>query len=174
MCEARLLFEHRKARGDRTNANVPAGTLDPAVVSGNSIACYAVCMAVSFDHLNSVVPTVNHIRPYCGAVRPGSGGRRNSRPCACRKSNPDIFVTQSAENWTAKNTPCPLNGPRYGRILIQGQVRARVIIVVHIRQQHVTKMPLAKHSHMVKALPSDRTDKSFRISVLPRGARQRR
>src|SRR4030081_1532398 len=93
---------------------------------------------------------------------------------ACRKSNPDIFVTQSAENWTAKNTPCPLNGPRYGRILIQGQVRARVIIVVHIRQQHVTKMPLATHSHMVKALPSDRTDKSFSKSVLPWGTRRRR
>jgi hypothetical protein len=27
MCEARLLFEHRKAWGDRTNASVPAGTL---------------------------------------------------------------------------------------------------------------------------------------------------
>ena len=60
MCEARLLFEHRKARGDRTNANVPAGTLDPAVVGGNSMVCYAVCMAVSFDHLNSV-PSI-HIR----------------------------------------------------------------------------------------------------------------
>jgi hypothetical protein len=30
MCEARLLFEHRKAWGDRTDAGVPAGTLDPA------------------------------------------------------------------------------------------------------------------------------------------------
>jgi hypothetical protein len=26
MCEARLLFEHRKAWGDRTNASVPAMT----------------------------------------------------------------------------------------------------------------------------------------------------
>src|SRR6185436_19502636 len=55
MCEARLPFEHRKARGDRTNANVPAGTLDPAGVGGNSIVCYAGCWAASFDdHLNSV------------------------------------------------------------------------------------------------------------------------
>jgi hypothetical protein len=31
MCEARFaLYEHRKARGDRTNASVPAGTLVPA------------------------------------------------------------------------------------------------------------------------------------------------
>ena len=32
--------------------------------------------------------------------------------CACRKSNPDIFVMQSAEDWAAKNTPCPLYGAR--------------------------------------------------------------
>ena len=27
--------------------------------------------------------------------------------CACGKSNPDIFVMQSAEDWAAKNTPGP-------------------------------------------------------------------
>ena len=32
--------------------------------------------------------------------------------CAYRKSNPDIFVMQFAEDWTAKNTPCPLYGAR--------------------------------------------------------------
>jgi hypothetical protein len=34
------------------------------------------------------------------------------RTCACRKSNPNIFVVQSAEDWAAKNTPCPLHGAR--------------------------------------------------------------
>ncbi len=33
-------------------------------------------------------------------------------PCACRKSNPDVLVIQSAEDWAAKNTPCPLNSTR--------------------------------------------------------------
>ena len=32
--------------------------------------------------------------------------------CACRKSTPDIFVVQSAEDWAAKNRPCPLNSTR--------------------------------------------------------------
>jgi hypothetical protein len=32
--------------------------------------------------------------------------------CACRKSNPDIFVVQSAEDLAAKNTPYPLYGAR--------------------------------------------------------------
>jgi hypothetical protein len=38
----------------------------------------------------------------------------------------------------------------------------------------MTKMPLAEHNNMVKALPSDRADKSFNKSVLPWGARRRR
>ena len=33
-------------------------------------------------------------------------------------------------------------------------------------------MPLAEHNNMVKALPSDRTDKAFSIAVLPWGARR--
>ena len=32
--------------------------------------------------------------------------------CACRKSNPDIFVMQAAEDWAAKNTSCPFYGAR--------------------------------------------------------------
>ena len=39
--------------------------------------------------------------------------------CACRKSNSDILVMQPAENGVAKNTPCPLNGARDRRILLQ-------------------------------------------------------
>jgi succinate dehydrogenase / fumarate reductase flavoprotein subunit len=35
-----------------------------------------------------------------------------SEACAYRKSNPDIFVMQSAEDRAAKNTPCPLYGAR--------------------------------------------------------------
>src|ERR1700742_2523286 len=61
MCEARFLFEHRKARGDLTNASVPAGTLVPGGGGREFDSCYAVCSAVSFDdHLNSV-PSI-HIR----------------------------------------------------------------------------------------------------------------
>ena len=38
--------------------------------------------------------------------------RHRQETCACRKSNPNIFVVQSAEDWAAKNTPCPLHGAR--------------------------------------------------------------
>jgi hypothetical protein len=41
--------------------------------------------------------------------RPKSG---RGLSCAYQKSNPDIFVMQSAEDWAAKNTPCPFYGAR--------------------------------------------------------------
>jgi hypothetical protein len=38
--------------------------------------------------------------------------RLEHAPCAYRKSSPDIFVMQSAEDRAAKNTPCPHYGAR--------------------------------------------------------------
>ena len=48
-----------------------------------------------------------------------------------------------------------LGGTRYQRILVQGQVRARLIVVCHVGLQHVAKVPFAKYNNMVNALPSD-------------------
>jgi len=50
-------------------------------------------------------------------------------------------------------TPKLLNSTVNGRILAQRQVRARRVVVVHIniRQQHVTRVPLAEHDDMVEA-----------------------
>ncbi len=43
---------------------------------------------------------------------PSCGNKLKLVGCACRKSNPAILVMQSAEDWAAKNTPCPLNSTR--------------------------------------------------------------
>src|SRR6266403_1481671 len=51
-------------------------------------------------------------------------------------------------------------------------MRTHLVVVFHVRQQHMTKMPLAEHNNVVKAFPSDRTDQPFSISVLPRGTRR--
>src|ERR1700730_15478905 len=59
-------------------------------------------------------------------------------------------------------------------MLVQGKVRARLIILIHIRLEHMAKMPLAEHNNVVKALPSDRADESFSKSVLPWGTCRRR
>src|ERR1700730_17599952 len=42
------------------------------------------------------------------------------------------------------------------------------------RLQHMTKMPLAGHNNVVKALPSDRADKSFSKSFFSWGTWRRR
>jgi uncharacterized membrane protein YkoI len=57
---------------------------------------------------------------------------RVNKACACRQSNPDILVVQPAENWAAKNLPSPFDGARERRILLQGEMRARAIVIFHV------------------------------------------
>src|SRR5713101_4188736 len=52
-------------------------------------------------------------------------------------------------------------------------MRADLIIIIQIRQQHMSEVPLSEHNNVVKAFPSDRTDQPFGISILPRGAWRR-
>src|SRR6266481_8761945 len=47
-------------------------------------------------------------------------------------------------------------------------MRPYLVVIVHVRQQHVTEVALAEHNNVVKAFPSDRTDRPFTISILPR------
>jgi hypothetical protein len=38
--------------------------------------------------------------------------------CACRNSNRDILMMQSAQHWPAKNVPGSFDGARYRRVLV--------------------------------------------------------
>src|SRR3954452_6210303 len=42
------------------------------------------------------------------------------------------------------------------------------VVILLVREQHMTQMPLAEHDHMIEALASDRADQSFSVTVLPR------
>src|SRR3984957_13186608 len=53
-------------------------------------------------------------------------------------------------------------------------MRAGSIVIFHVTEQQVTEVALAEYNDVVKAIPSDRTDQPFSISVLPRGTRRRR
>src|SRR5262249_43421159 len=46
-------------------------------------------------------------------------------------------------------------------------MRAGLVVVSLIRREQMTKVPLAKHNDMVKAIPPDRSDQPLRTSVLP-------
>src|SRR5438093_9724490 len=52
-------------------------------------------------------------------------------------------------------------------------MRLYLVVIVHVRQQYMTEVSLAKHNNLVKVFPSDRTDQPFGISILPRGAWRR-
>src|SRR6476660_3378008 len=42
------------------------------------------------------------------------------------------------------------------------------VVILLVRAQHMTQMPLAEHDHMVEALAADGADQSFSVTVLPR------
>src|SRR5262249_6336975 len=46
-------------------------------------------------------------------------------------------------------------------------MRAGIVVISLIRLEQVTKVPLAKHNDMVKAIPPDRSDEPLRTPVLP-------
>jgi hypothetical protein len=66
-----------------------------------------------------------------------------------------------------ENAPDSLDGSRLRRVLGQRQVCSDVTVVMRVRAQHMTKMTIAEHDHMIKAFASDRADQSFGIAVLP-------
>jgi hypothetical protein len=63
--------------------------------------------------------------------------------------------------------PDGLNSPWDWRILVQGKVCSRAVVIGHIRNEEVTQMPLAEDDDMVETFPPDRADQPFRMSVLP-------
>jgi hypothetical protein len=52
--------------------------------------------------------------------------------CPCRKSDPNILMMQSAENWRQKNAPDGLNGARHWRVLVQSEMCPSASIIFHI------------------------------------------
>ena len=68
------------------------------------------------DHLRRDQRTGDHVVEQLGQAGGGAAvgelAGEQGVGCACRKSNPDIFVMQSAEDWFAKYIPCPLYGAR--------------------------------------------------------------
>jgi hypothetical protein len=60
---------------------------------------------------------------------------------------------QSAKDWSTEHEANRLDGARNRHVLVQGQVRAPLIVVIQIRPQQMTEMALAKDNHVVNAFP---------------------
>src|SRR6266481_428036 len=61
-----------------------------------------------------------------------------------------------------------LNRARNGRILDQGQVRPRLIIVASVRSQNPAQMCLVQDNDVVHTFTPDRSDQPFDNAILPR------
>ena len=76
-------------------------------------------------------------------------------------------MVQSSQERLGDDAANCLNRPRNRCILAQRQVGGSLVVISPIQFEQVAKMPLAKYNDMIQAIPPDRTDQPFRISVLP-------
>jgi hypothetical protein len=81
-------------------------------------------------------------------------------------------MMKSAQKWRWHNATSGLYCSRRRHVLVDGQVRASLVVVGRVRSQQMAEMPLAEHDNVVKTFPPNRTDRPFTISVLPRRARR--
>jgi hypothetical protein len=61
-----------------------------------------------------------------------------------------------------------------GRVLGQGEMRSRRIVVVGVSAQHAAEMALAEHENMIETVAAERADQALDVAVLPGRARRGR
>src|SRR4029077_10264704 len=66
-----------------------------------------------------------------------------------------------------------LDGTNQRRILGQGQMRPKMVVVGSIGLEDLAQMVLAEDHDVIQALPTDRADQPLRVSVLPGRTRRR-
>src|SRR5258708_29884775 len=104
-------------------------------------------------------------------LRRQGGDLMNKTGCAYRKLNPGVLMVQTSKNWACNDAASFRDSACEWRVLVQGKVRARLVVVGRVRSQQMAEMQLAEHDNVVKTFPPDRTDRPFTISVLPRRSR---
>jgi hypothetical protein len=61
----------------------------------------------------------------------------------------------------------PPERPSEWRVLVQSQMRANAIVILHIRTERVAQTLLAEDNNINKAFASDRADQPLRVPILP-------
>jgi hypothetical protein len=79
-----------------------------------------------------------------------------------------VVVMKSAQDGKRPDHTGSLNRAINGRILTQGQVRPRLIIVASVRFQSPAQMYLAQDNDVVHTFTPDRSDQPFDNAILPR------
>ena len=96
------------------------------------------------------------------------------KPVSTENLNPYIMVMKPAQDWAGTDGSSPLNGARDRRIFVQRPVRSDVVVIASIGSQDPAQMFLAQDDKMVQALPADRANEPFNVSVLPGRSKRNR
>ena len=75
------------------------------------------------------------------------------------------MLIQSKKNRTSFYLPFLLGSIGTGMCIGNSLVGAKLIVVFYIAINNVMKLAVRKYQEMVQAFPSDRADKSFRVSI---------
>ena len=80
-------------------------------------------------------------------------------------------MAQSAEHGKCNDLSqlAGLHHPRYWAVLLQAQMRPRVVVVVEVLPEHPPQVASAEHDDVVQALAAEGADDPFRETALPRG-----
>ena len=90
------------------------------------------------------------------------------RALVCTKNlSSGVVVMKSAQDGKRPDHTGSLNRARSGRILIQGQVSPRLIIVASVRFQNPAQMCLAQDNDVVHTFTPDRSDQPFDKAIVP-------
>jgi len=98
----------------------------------------------STGRVRPLVPVVNQIRTYWWCSPPRTG-RQRMRPARS----------------TVRETGASFSKDKCVRTLV---------VIVHVRQQHVTEVALTEHNNVVKAFPSDRNRSAVRHIRFAKGS----
>ena len=60
-----------------------------------------------------------------------------------------------------------LDGSEVGRVFLEREVRARLMVIDEVAVQDAAQVPLAEDENVIQALASDRTDQALHERVLP-------
>ena len=86
--------------------------------------------------------------------------------CPCRKLDPAVLLMQATEDWPRNELTKPLDRSISRRVLAQGQVRSEPVVVGSVGFEDPAQMVFAQDHDVIQALPTDRTDQPFRMSIL--------
>lgn len=87
----------------------------------------------------------------------------------------DVAMVQTADFGELHDPPCRenLDRPEIGCVLVQREVRSRLMVIDEIAGHDAVQVPRVDDEHVIQTLAPDRADEPLRERVLPRALRRR-